>query len=375
MTKGGGKSWAIRIAPLRHIATAGYHAVIFRRTLPQVRSSGGLFDKAMELYTKLGAQVNLSQLKFTFPSGATIKFWHLAKESSWLDHQGSETAFYAFDQIEEFSQQQFLKIMGCSRSVTGIKPQIFATMNPLSNSWLRTFVNYWIADDGYVDPERNGVIQYFTVVSDANGIPQFEWVDEDWRDANGMPPKSVTFIVSDIYDNPALLEANPEYLSSLMAQSAVDRARFLGKRGFGGNWDIKESAGLLFRAEWFEVIDKIPSDYRPDPKRSVRVWDLAATVQTYSDPSASVKMTRIGDDEKTAIYYISDVTNDVMTPDAIERKIVGAANMDGRMVSARWEQERGGSAPIRDSAMRVRSLTGFNAGGILAWGDKVERSK
>jgi len=136
-----------------------------------------------------------------------------------------------------------------------------------------------------------------------------------------------------------------------------------------------ESAGLLFRAEWFEVIDKIPSDYRPDPKRSVRFWDLAATVQTYSDPSASVKMTRIGDDEKTAIYYISDVTNDVMTPDAIERKIVGAANMDGRMVSARWEQERGGSAPIRDSAMRVRGLTGFNAAGVLAWGDKIERSK
>jgi predicted phage terminase large subunit-like protein len=25
--------------------------------------------------------------------------------------------------------------------------------------------------------------------------------------------------------------------------------------------------------------------------------------------------------------------------------------------------------------MRVRSLTGFNAGGILAWGDKIERSK
>jgi len=334
-----------------------------------------LFDKAFELYPKLGAQVNLSQLKFTFPSGASIKYWHLSKSTSWADWFGSEVSFFAFDQIEEFQQTQFLKILGCGRSTCNVKPQIFATCNPDASSWVKNFISWYLAPDGYIDLEKNGKIRYFTVVQDTDDQAQFQFVDEDWRDANGMPPKSMTFIVSDVFDNPALLKANPEYLSSLMAQNAVDRARFLGERGRGGNWNIVESAGLLFRAEWFEVIDKIPSDYRPDPKRSVRFWDLAATVQTYSDPSASVKMTRIGDDEKTAIYYISDVTNDVMTPDAIERKIVGAANMDGRMVSARWEQERSGSAPIRDSAMRVRGLTGFNAAGILAWGDKIERSK
>jgi predicted phage terminase large subunit-like protein len=374
-SKGGGKSWTIRIAPLRHIARQGYHAVTFRRSLPKIRASGGLWDKSMELYPKLGGHPNRSERKWEFPSGATIKFWHLSSTDSWTDWQGSEVSMFNFDQLEEFTQTQFLKILGCGRSTCGVKPQILATINPDAKSWLRGVVDWWLAADGYIDLEKNGVIRYFTIVNDEDSNAQFLWVDKDWRDANDQPPKSITFIVSDIWDNPTLLKENPEYLSSLQAQNAVDRERFLGIRGRGGNWNIVESAGLLFRAEWLEVIDKIPSDYRPDPKRSVRFWDLAATVQTYSDPSASVKMTRIGDDEKTAIYYISDVTNDVMTPDAIERKIVGAANMDGRMVSTRWEQERGGSAPIRDSAMRVRSLTGLNAGGILAWGDKIERSK
>lgn len=364
----------MRIAPLRHINRSGYHAVIFRRSLPQIRASGGLWDKSMELYPKLGGHPNRSERRWTFPAGSSVKFWHLNNEDSWLDWQGSETAFFGLDQLEEFTQMQFLKILGCSRSTCGVKPQMLATCNPKPNSWLRRLVDWWLANDGYIDLEKNGVIRYFTVVQDEDDNPQFLWVDPDWRDSNGQPPKSITFIVSDIWDNPALLEQNPEYLSSLMAQSAVDRARFLGERGRGGNWNLVESAGLLFRSEWFEVIDRVP-DFRPDPKKCVRFWDLAATVKDYSDPSASVKMMTVDDDDGRQIFYILDVTNEVMTPDRIEQRILGCANADGRGFGVRWEQERGGSAAIRDSAARVRNLNGFNAAGVLAWGDKIERSK
>ena len=373
-SKGGGKSWALRIAPLRHINRAGYHAVVFRRSLPQIRASGGLWDKSMELYPQIGGHPNRSERRWTFPSGASIKFWHLNDEDSWLDWQGSETSFFAFDQIDEFSQTQFLKILGCGRSTCGVKPQLLATCNPDSKGWLRTFVDWFIAPDGYIDPERNGQLRYFTVVQDSDDRPQFLWVDADWRDSNGQAAKSMTFIVSDIWDNPALLEANPEYLSSLMAQNAVDRARFLGKRGFGGNWNATESAGLMFQSSWFEIVDRIP-DHRPDVKKCVRFWDLAATVKDYSDPSASVKMITVNDDDGKQIFYILDMTNEVMTPDRIEQRILGCANGDGNGFAVRFEQERGGSAAIRDAAARVRNLTGFNAGGVLSYGDKVERAK
>lgn len=327
----------------------------------------------MELYPLLGGHPNRSERRWTFPSGASIKFWHLNSEDSWLDWQGSETAFFAMDQIEEFSKTQFLKILGCSRSTCGVKPQFFATCNPVANHWLKDFISWWLGSDGYIDPEKNGQLRYFTVVQE-DDEPQFLWVDRDWRDANGQPPKSATFIVSDIWDNPALLEQNPEYLSSLMAQSAVDRARFLGVRGRGGNWAVVESAGLMFQSSWFEIVDRVP-DYRPDPKKCVRFWDLAATVKDYSDPSASVKMMTVDDDDGRQMFYILDMTNEVMTPDRIEQRILGCANGDGRGFAQRWEQERSGSAGIRDTAARVRNLNGFNAAGVLAWGDKIERSK
>jgi predicted phage terminase large subunit-like protein len=364
----------MRIAPLRHINRQGFHAVIFRRSLPQVKASGGLFDKSIELYPKLGGVVNLSQLRWTFPRGATIKFSHLFKVTSWLDYQGSETAFFGFDQLEEFTQLQFLKILGCSRSVCGVRPQIMCTMNPDADSWLRRFVDGWLGADGYVAPEKNGLIRYFTVVDDEDGNPQFQFVDSDWRDANGMGAKSVTFITSDIYDNPALLKSNPEYLSSLMAQNAVDRERFLGKRGFGGNWNIRATAGIMFRSEWFGIVDKLP-DFRPDIKKCVRAWDLAATEKDYSDPTASVKMITVDDDEGKQMFYVLGLTNEVMSPDRIEKRILESANADGNRYAIRFEQEKGGSAAIRDAAARVRMLNGFNAAGVLAWGDKVERAK
>lgn len=372
--KGGGKSHTLRIAPLRHINKKGFHAVIFRRSLPQVRASGSLWDKSVELYPKLGGSPNLSQLKWTFPSGASIKYWHLSKSTSWNDWYGSEVSFFAMDQIEEFEQDQFLKILGCSRSTCSAKPQFFATCNPKPKSWLRRFLDWYIASDGYVDLERNGKIRYFTVTQDADDRAQFQFVDADWRDANGMPPKSMTFIVSDVFDNPALLKSNPEYLSSLMAQNAVDRARYLGIRGRGGNWNIEESAGLLFQSSWFEIVDRVP-DYRPDPKKCVRFWDLAATVKDYSDPTASVKMMTVDDDDGRQMFYILDMTNEVMTPDRIEQRILGCANGDGRGFAQRWEQERSGSAGIRDTAARVRNLNGFNAAGVLASADKISRSK
>lgn len=347
---------------------------MFRRTLPKVKASGGLVDKSLELYPKLGGHLNRSELRWYFPSGSTIKFWHLSSPDSWTDWQGSEVSLFEFDQLEEFTQTQFLKILGCGRSTCGVKPQIIATMNPDANSWIRKLIDWWLAPDGYIDLEKNGAIRYFTVIQDEDDNPQFLWVDKDWCDDNGQPPKSITFIVSDVWDNPALLESNPEYLSSLMAQNAVDRERYLGQKGRGGNWNITETAGITFRSEWFGIVDCLP-DFRPDIKKCVRAWDLAATEKDYSDPTASVKMMTVNNDDGQQIFYVLGITNEVMSPDAIEKRILGCANSDGNKYPIRWEQEQGGSAAIRDTAARMRMLSGYNSGGILAWGDKVKRAK
>jgi hypothetical protein len=73
-------------------------------------------------------------------------------------------------------------------------------------------------------------------------------VDPPW-------PISVTFIPASVFDNPALLRVNPEYLAWLLSLPLVKSERLLG-----GNWKIRPAAGLYFKREWCAaVVPKEPT--------------------------------------------------------------------------------------------------------------------
>jgi hypothetical protein len=65
-------------------------------------------------------------------------------------------------------------------------------------------------------------------------------------------PISVTFIPPKVFDNPALLQVNPEYLAWLLSLPLLERERLLG-----GNWKIRPAAGLYFQA-------RMVCHHRPD---------------------------------------------------------------------------------------------------------------
>jgi len=50
---GAGKSYALLLEPIRHSANSKFRAVIFRRTIPQIKNEGGLWDTSKEVYEKL----------------------------------------------------------------------------------------------------------------------------------------------------------------------------------------------------------------------------------------------------------------------------------------------------------------------------------
>ncbi len=364
--KGGGKSWCLRLAAARHVGLAGYHAAIFRRSLPQIKKPGGQWDKSYELYPYMGARPNRSALRWDFPAKSTITFSHLFQDSSWLGWQGTETAFFGFDQLEEFSQNQFLKILGCARTTCGIRTQLWATMNPDADSWVRSFVDPWIAEDGYVDLAQDGQIKYFTIHND-----EIIWVDPSWRDGLGQPPKSVAYFTADIWDNPALLATDPDYLASLQAQSLVDRERFLGQRGRGGNWNIKPVAGKVFQPGWFEVVPKLPPPQPSD--RWVRFWDFASMEKQIKGPqpdwTAGIKLgtTSIG-------LVVADVRRFQETPAGVHRNLKNTAVQDGALCKQRWQRDPGQAGVDQDQALRSL-LSGFDALGLLIYTSKYDRVK
>ena len=70
-----------------------------------------------------------------------------------------------------------------------------------------------------------------------------------------------------VFDNPALLRVNPEYLAWLLSLPTLESERLLA-----GNWKIRPAAVLYFKREWCAIVDAAPADLD-----IVRYWDLAAT--------------------------------------------------------------------------------------------------
>ncbi len=362
--KGGGKSYAMRLAPIPHLSVRGFHAVIFRCSRPQLTRPGGQWDKSYDLYPYLGGSDQKTDLRWTFPAGSSVTFAHLLDDNDWLDWQGTETAMFLFDQLEEFTKTQFLKILGCSRSTCGVRTQLWGTMNPDCDSWVRELVDPWIAEDGYVDLEQDGRVKHLTIVDD-----QITWVDADWRDSNDRPAKSIVYFTADIWDNPALLNSDPDYLSNLQSQSLVDRERFLGVKGRGGNWNIRPVAGKVFKSDWFI---KVPTP--GNIIKLVRYWDFASSEKENKgdDPdfTASVKMGLLA----SGGCVILDTTSDLLTPGEVERKLREVTIQDGRECLQRWQRDPGQAGVYQDSKL-MSLLRGFDAIGIPSQLSKYERAK
>lgn len=362
---GGGKTWALLMEPIRHLANPDFGAVFFRRTTVQIRNQGGLWDESEILYRLAGGVPREHVLDWRFPSGSAVTFAHLEHDKTVAGYQGSQIPLICFDELTHFSAKQFWYMVSRNRSMCGVKPYIRATCNPDADSWVAQFIAWWIDQDtGLAIPERSGVLRWFVRVGDA-----IIWADSpeelaDHKDMNGvpLPPKSVTFVPAKLTDNQKLMAADPGYMANLLSLPTVERERLLG-----GNWKIRPAAGLYFQRHWCETVDAIP----PNLIRSTRGWDLAATQKTEeNDPSWTVG-TKIGrlDDGR---YIVLDHRRDRVGPHKVEQMIVNTAKNDTRRVRISLPRDPG-QAGKSQSRYLATALAGFDVRFSPETGDKVTR--
>lgn len=362
---GGGKTWALLLEPLRHKDNPNFGAVIFRRTIPEITHEGALWDEAKKIYPLLEAKANENEKQFRFPGGAKITFSHMQREDDKNAWKSAQIPLIEFDQLETFTANQFFYMLSRNRSMCGVRPYIRASANP-EPGWLAEFLDWWIGPEGYAIPERSGVVRWMVRENDQNF-----WADDPGELTESHPnstPKSVTFILSTVYDNQILLDKDPGYLANLQALDNIDRQRLLGDGKRGGNWKIKPAAGKIFNKAWFEIVDAVPGG-----GREVRFWDFAATAKKMAnddpDYTASCKGKLVN-----GILYILDATNDQIDPASTDVFVKNIAGQDGRRTAIRFEKE-GGASGKRDSAHIVTMLHGYDVVGVEPQGDKVTRAK
>lgn len=371
---GGGKTFSLLMEPLYHIQNPQFSAVIFRRTYPQITVTGGLWDESCQIYSyvKPFPQMKPGNLSWHFHSGAVVSFRHMDRPE--MEYQGAQIPLIGFDQLEQFSEHQFFFMMSRNRSTCGVKPYIRATANP-QPGWLADFLSWWIAEDGYARTDRIGVIRWMGRVGNSvlwASSPQ-EWSEKYQPNVpddspEKINPKSVTFITASVWDNPALLDVNPDYLSSLMALPETERKRLLGDRHRGGNWHIRPG-GIMFKREWFKIIDQAPAELMTTCRR----WDMAATEEKKRKNPDFTAGALVG--MKDGQWFIMDVRRGRLSPKSAEDLVRQTAVLDPDGTMVRMEQEPGSSGKTVIDHYARTVLVGFDFAGVPASGSKETNAR
>ena len=319
ITGNSGKSYLMQLMPLLLIDDPKTTCIMFRRTTPQLTGQGGIWDTANNIMRQLPPHMRPTQrlrdLVLTFPDftykgkgkppdGATIKFSHMQHVDDMLNHQGLQYSFVGFDEGTQFEWEQIEYLMSRLRSESKHFSRMVISCNPDPDHKIKEMIEWYLDEDGYPDPSKDGVVRYFIT---ENG--DYFWADtkEELIEQYGCDPEdplSFTFVSATIEDNPPMMKNNPRYVSFLKGLNPVDKARLLY-----GNWNVRPESATYFNRN---KLIEIEQSEVPEGLVYARGWDLASQQATEAnkdmDFSASIKM---GRDPKTGYYYIfGDFTSD-----------------------------------------------------------------
>lgn len=213
---GGGKTDALLMHGYRLCRRHPHARVLFlRRTYADLRKGGAAIDRGHELFGGL-ARWNGGSYRWTFDNGAVLEFGHLQHADSVYNYQGAQFDAILWDELTQFTEDQYTYLVSRVRSRLGLRPSIRAATNPggIGHGWVKR---------QFVDAAPPGAA--FAL-----------------RDADGIPIGSARFIPARLADNAALLEADPSYEQRLARlPDALRRALK------DGDWDVFE--GQVF-TEW-----------------------------------------------------------------------------------------------------------------------------
>lgn len=220
---GGGKSDALVIEALRQVEIPYYKGLILRKTFPQLAE---LIDKSLHYYPRAfpKARYNASAHTWTFPSGAKIVFGSLQHTQDRTRYQGQAYDYIAFDELTHFLLEEYMYLFSRNRpNGPGTRVYMRATANPggVGHGWVK---------------ER-----FVTAAPPMTTI----WEDVVWTDPGGEEHRarqSRIFVPSSVFDNPALLSHDPDYVRRLASMPEAERNALLY-----GDWDT--FSGQVF-VEW-----------------------------------------------------------------------------------------------------------------------------
>ena len=196
--RGGGKSWALRRKLVGLcLCYPKIRCLLIRRSYAELKS-----NHVRPLCEEYGLLITYREGEKTlyFPNGSTIALGYCASNRDVLRYQGQEYDVIAIDEATQLSEYQFSVFKACLRGVGDVPRRMYLTCNPggIGHAWVKRL-----------------------------------FVDRDFR--ADEDPNDYRFIPAQVYDNPVLLSADPEYVRQLESLPRKMKDAWLY-----GRWDVFE---------------------------------------------------------------------------------------------------------------------------------------
>ncbi|MDD7676825.1 MAG: terminase family protein [Eubacteriales bacterium] len=196
--RGGGKSWALRRKLVAMcLRYPQLRALLVRRSYPELMG-----NHVQPLLREYGGLISFdsAEKRLTVRGGGSIQLGYCAADRDALRYQGQEYDIIAIDEATQLSEYQFSIFKACLRGTSECPRRMYRTCNPggPGHAWVKRL-----------------------------------FIDREFRD--GERPGDYGFIPALVYDNPVLLAADPDYVSSL--ESLPPRLR---DAWLYGRWDVFE---------------------------------------------------------------------------------------------------------------------------------------
>jgi predicted phage terminase large subunit-like protein len=367
----------------------GFLALILRRDSTQLPD---LLSKAEELYPKaIGVRPSApkkwgGRTAYHVEGGGTVLYGHCQLAKSYSQFDGWEINLLEFEELTHFTERQYKYICARVRSSDPKLPTLIrATTNPggEGHDWVFKHWGAWLNPEF----EAEGLPPLNAREIGSNGKPvsppakpgEIWWIEQrsegsttrevyhrEDQTGKGVRTLSRTFIPAKLTDNVDLFNNDPAYLEQLKSLDPLRREQLLG-----GNWLAKPVAGLFFKRNWVQVVDR--SDI-PAGAIYVRFWDRAGTEKTEdNDPDFTVGllMARHGSN-----YWVVDRVKGQWSPGKVEEKILECAKFDHDNHSAESLNvvaKDPGQAGKAQALHTIQNLAGYRVAKLAETGSKLAR--
>ena len=314
--RGGGKSYAMLIDPLRYCSKAQHRALLIRRTMPELRD---LINHSQRLYGRAfpGAKWREQEKEWRFPSGAKIEFGYAENMTDVLRYQGQSYTWIGIDELPQYPSPDIFNFLRSSlRSVDkNIPVYLRATGNPgnIGSQWVREmFVEP-------AEPNKRFEIKIDTPVG----------------------TKSITrrFIPAKLQDNPYLMQTDDYYIM-LASLPEVQRKQFLD-----GDWDAYDDSAFPEFSKVTHVVEpfEIPKGW----------YKFRAADWGYSSP-ACVLWFAVDYNNNLWLYrelYVQKITADIFAKKVLELEHQDYINY-GVLDSSTWAKRGDVGPSIAETMIR-----------------------